>query len=260
MTRRLFGVVGLLMAAGCSQHSPLSQMEKGSGENESPPRGSGDDAGSTPGNGDDGGVTARDDAGTVSSGETRFISRVVSFEPGPGAGHGESRLAPGGSLYGPPHGTGDDYGSLDVTSLGNAGSIVLELGNFIVDGPGVDFIVFENPFFVDHNPEYPFAEPAKVSVSEDGVTWYDFPCTAMSFPYGRCAGWNPVYSNPDNGISPFDPRAAGGDPFDLEEVGVARAKFVKIVDMNSRRSAAPFAGFDIDSIAIVHPENPAVRP
>src|SRR5262245_31714466 len=71
-----------------------------------------------------------------------FITRVVSFTPGRNAGFGQDRMP--GIVYGPPMGTGDLFGSLDVVSLGDQGEIIVELGHYIVDGPGPDFIVFEN--------------------------------------------------------------------------------------------------------------------
>ena len=188
-----------------------------------------------------------------------FITAVTSFTPGPNAGFGQDRMPD--IVYGPPVGTGDLFGSLDVVSLGDQGEIIVELGHYVVDGPGPDFIVFENPFLIGGDPTNPFAEPGEVSVSEDGKTWSTFPCVGPfecdinGFPYGSCAGWHPIYSNPDNGISPFDPVAAGGDVFDLADIGVKRAKFIRIRDMNRICSAAPSAGFDLDAISIINAED-----
>jgi len=188
-----------------------------------------------------------------------FITHVVSFTPGRSAGFGQDRMPD--VVYGPPVGTGDVFGSFDVVSLGDEGEIVVELGHYVVDGPGPDFIVFENPFNIAGDPENPFAEPGEVSVSEDGVEWSTFPCVGPfqcdinGYPYGTCAGWHPVYSNPDNGISPFDAVAAGGDAFDLADIGVKRAKFIRIRDMNRVCSSAPSAGFDLDAISIINAED-----
>jgi hypothetical protein len=188
-----------------------------------------------------------------------FITAVVSFTPGRNAGFGQDRMPD--IVYGPPVGTGDLFGSLDVVSLGDEGEIIVELGHYIMDGPGPDFIVFENPFYIGGDPTNPFAEPGEVSVSEDGKTWTTFPCVGPfecdinGYPYGSCAGWHPIYSNPDNGISPFDPVAAGGDVFDLADIGVKRAKFIRIRDMNRVCSGAPSAGFDLDAISIINAED-----
>jgi hypothetical protein len=194
----------------------------------------------------DGGVLPADD----------FITGVVSFEAGACAGFGQSELP--GIVFGPPVGAGASLGGLDVVSLGNGGSIVVSFSQDIVDGPGPDFLVFENPFAVGGNPNDVYAEPGQVSVSEDGVNWTAFPCTATSYPYGTCAGWHPVFSNPDNCISPLDVANAGGDPFDLADVGVTSARYVKIVDeiieaCASNPADAPNTnGFDLDAIAILH--------
>jgi hypothetical protein len=196
----------------------------------------------------------------TSAAATSFISCVLSFEPGPGAGHGQD-AGPGQVgfpqiVYGPPVGAGAGEGSLDVLSLGGGGEIAFGFGgNAIVDGPGVDFIVFENPFEVGGNPANLYAEPGVVSVSDDAVTWVDFPCHSEGYPYTGCAGWHPVLSNPSNGISPFDPATAGGDPFDLADVGVTHARYLRVRDL-SFKGGAPTEGFDLDAAAIVHAESP----
>jgi hypothetical protein len=154
---------------------------------------------------------------------------------------------------------------LDVVSLGIGGEIVLSVEpNAIVDGPGPDLIVFENAFFASGNPNQPAADPGEVSVSEDGITWKTFPCVLPDgggADYGACAGWHPVYSAPDNGISPFDVAKAGGDAYDLSAVGLTRAQFVRIKDRSASSCAGVMpkpnnAGFDLDAISVVNAENP----
>lgn len=191
----------------------------------------------------------------------RFVTKVVSFLPGPCAGFGIPSLP--GVVMGPPEGGGDDNGSLDVVSLGVGGEIVLSFEpNAIVDGPGVDFVVFENAFAIGGNPANPYAEPGEVSVSDDGVTWTTFPCTATKAPFGACAGWHSVYSSVASGISPFDPKISGGDPFDLADLGVTHARFVRIRDKSGETCPDAGAGrptsdgFDLDAVAIVNAENP----
>ncbi|WP_234022890.1 TonB-dependent receptor [Sorangium cellulosum] len=135
---------------------------------------------------------------------------MVSACLGSGQGFGEDRFPD--IVLGPPKGAGCCGGSLDVLSLGNGGSIVLAFeGNAIVDGPGADFLVFENAFARGGDAASVFAELATVEVSEDGAAWSAFPCTAERPPYGSCAGWRPVHANPDeNDIDPLDPSSAGG--------------------------------------------------
>ena len=188
----------------------------------------------------------------------RFVTKVVSFTSGECAGFGAGKMPD--VVMGPPVGAGDTEGGLDVVSLGTGGEIVLSFEpNAIVDGPGVDVLVFENAFFAGGNPQDVAADPGEVSVSDDGVTWATFPCTATQAPYGACAGWHPVYSSPTNGISPFDTKAAGGDPYDLAAVGLARARFLRIRDRSTQTCPAkpPRAntnGFDLDAVALVNAE------
>jgi hypothetical protein len=179
-----------------------------------------------------------------------FISCVLSFEPGPGAGYGQENFPT--VIYGPPLGAGTGNGSKDVLSLGGGGEISFGFGgNAIVDGPGADFIVFDNPFDEGGDPTKPYAEPGVVSVSDDAVTWVDFPCDQSGYPFTGCAGWHPVLSNPDNGISPLDPATAGGDAFDLADVGVTHARYVRVRDVGFV-GAGGTEGFDLDAASIVH--------
>ena len=205
----------------------------------------------------DGGYATLDGAVLPAS---RFVTKVVSFTPGACAGFGASRMPD--VVFGPPVGGSDTEGGLDVVSLGIGGEIVVSFEpNAVVDGPGADFLVFENAFYAAGNPNDIFADPGEVSGSDDGVTWTTFPCTATAAPYGACAGWHPVYSSPTNGISPFDPKAAGCDPYDLADVGVARARFVRIRDKSTQSCPTTTPrpstdGFDLDALAIVNAAQP----
>jgi hypothetical protein len=190
----------------------------------------------------------------------RFVTKVVSFTPGPCAGFGATEMP--GIILGPPAGAGAQKGSLDVVSLGIGGELVVSFEpNAIVDGPGADLIVFENAFYAAGNASTPAADPGEVSVSEDGVTWKTYECTpAGAAPYGKCAGWHPVYSAPGNGISPVDPVTAGGEAYDLSEVGLTKARFVRIRDKSNMtcegQPQPQNLGFDLDAIAILNAEQP----
>jgi hypothetical protein len=208
------------------------------------------DAGQQP----DGGAPV--DAGEVDAGEPfdagppdPWADRIVSFTPGAGAGFGQNRLPD--VVLGPPQGEGDSAGSLDVLSLGRDGVIVLELADFeLVDGPGVDLLVFENTFAG-------FVETGVVAVSYDGGSWFEWPCAALTDGGTEgCAGVHPVYSAPGNGISATDPLVAGGDGFDLSQLGVTRARFVRVRDSGKNMFGPPGGGFDLDAISIVNGEAP----
>lgn len=198
----------------------------------------------------------RSDAGADGeAADRRFASAVHAFEPGPCAGFGRASFP--SVVLGPPRGGGEMQGSLDVLSLGEGGSIVLDLGEGgVVDGEGPDLIVFENAFYVGGDRSRPVADLGEVSVSDDGVSWTTWPCAATAFPYGACAGWHPVLSAPGNGIDPTDATRAGGDAFDLADIGVASARFVRVVDMRSSAcgegGGASTVGFDLDAVAVVH--------
>jgi hypothetical protein len=186
----------------------------------------------------------------------RFITTVVSFTPGECAGFGASQMPT--VVLGPPAGAGGLKGSLDVVTLGVGGEIVVSFEpNAIVDGPGPDFIVFENAFHPGGNPNNVDADPGEVSVSEDSVTWKTYACTP---PNGKCAGWHPVYSAPGNGVSPVDPVNAGGDAYDLSELGLTTARFVRIRDKSSEtcegQPKPDKAGFDLDAIAVINAQTP----
>jgi hypothetical protein len=189
----------------------------------------------------------------------RFITKVVSLDIGPCGGF-EGRPMPG-VIEGPPIANIEApyAGGTDVLSLGNGGQIVVSFDpSSIVDGEGVDFIVFENPFdFQSGTRAVADPEPAQVSVSEDGRNWTAFPCDSKASPYTGCAGVHPVFSSPTNGISPIDPQTAGGDAYDLRTIGVSKAKYIRIIDENiepcaDAGSAYKTNGFDLDAIAIVN--------
>ncbi|MDH5490602.1 MAG: cell surface protein [Myxococcales bacterium] len=183
-----------------------------------------------------------------------FAADIRSFSPGPGAGFGQSELPQ--IVLGPPRGGGARAGSTDVLSLGVGGELVLSLGVVAVDGPGPDVIVFENAFAFGALAT--FAEPATVAFSEDGVDFVDFPCALdPASGYPGCAGIRPVFANADtNTLDPLDPAVAGGDAFDLAEIGMSRARFVRLRDSGLALGPAGdgSAGFDLDAISVVHAE------
>jgi hypothetical protein len=176
-----------------------------------------------------------------------YADRIVRARLGEGSGFGQDRFPD--VVLGPPSGGGVSSGSLDVLSLGREGVIELEFTDLVaVDGPGVDLLVFENPFGT-------FFETGVVAVSEDGVDFREFPCAAQDpdggFP--GCAGARHVFANPAMGVSATDPLVAGGDGFDLAAVGLTRARFVRVRDSGANRFyASPGGGFDLDAVAVVN--------
>jgi hypothetical protein len=187
--------------------------------------------------------------GEVEAPLSLYASEVVRFEVGAGAGFGQQSFP--AVVLGPPGSSGTtSAASLDVLSLGAQGTIELGFAGAIVDGPGPDFVVFENPFFVQGDPNDPYAELGEVEVSEDGVVWRKFTCNREG--EGRwpgCAGWTPT--SLIDPAQPLDPEACGGDAFDLAEVGLARARYVRVVDLDGGGEMLS-VGFDLDAVGVVH--------
>ncbi|MFP6628450.1 MAG: hypothetical protein VCC67_05375 [Myxococcota bacterium] len=215
---------------------------------------------------------------TFSTTGDAHADEVADFVPGTGAGFGQSELPD--VVTGPPEGLGLFLGGLDVLSLGNGGVIELEFtDNVILDGPGVDFTVFENSFLtlVLGIVGNPFAEPGRVSVSQDGSTWFIFDaCSTAPLdppPHPGCAGVYPTLSSAADPLSvhpsiPSEtpildlvglsqgqlvvPEGSGGDSFDLEDVGLAWARFVRIEDVGPGLGQAGSVGFDLDAVTAVN--------
>ncbi len=184
-----------------------------------------------------------------------YLDCVDSFLPGD-ASFGHDLLP--AVLLGPPRGAGA-LGGTDVLALGCGGEITVYFaGEGIVDGPGDDFIVFENPFALDDGST--FVEPARVFVSDDGERWREFPCSLDEEPPLGCAGIGLVHATDEAGgsIDPQDPDVAGGDAFDLAEVGLARARWVRLIDVGEDYyghglwCAGGAGGFDLDAIVALH--------
>lgn len=202
---------------------------------------------------------------------------VFDFSPAAPASYGRDLMP--AVVLGFPSPSLITMGSLDVVSLGPGGSLTLEfIDSVIVDGPGPDFIVFENAFFcsVPQGPDDDygvFAEPLIVEVS-DGETWRRFPysasalaqmegagCTPRSLveQLTGLAGITPTYGGsairPDDLFS-WDAEGAGGvsgwggDAFDLAEVGLTEARLIRLID-SDRPVGIPGSGTegaDVDAV------------
>ena len=191
------------------------------------------------------------------------IGAIVRWQPGPGAGHGEAELP--AVIQGGPTGGGRSRGAVSgVLSLGVGGELVVDFGDYeLVDGPGPDFVVFENAF--ETGPDDSFSEPAVVGLSRVGTAtadFEDFPCdlaaTAAApeqgrWPYPGCAGVRPVLADvTQNCLPPTDPAQAGGDAFDLATLGWDSARWLRLRDAGLARSGTTTKGFDLDAIVLIH--------
>jgi hypothetical protein len=130
------------------------------------------------------------------------------------------------------------------------GSIVLRFeDNIVLNGPGVDFTVFENAFHLIGSNEV-WIEPAVVDVSVDGVNFYRFPFDfvphydeqgqlnlANPYVYAQgFAGVRPVYSFL-GGPDPRDPKVSGGDSFDLSAIREVELKWIQFIRITSTGDA-----------------------
>jgi hypothetical protein len=192
--------------------------------------------------------------GSPASKPAPYAQSVESFSPGEAAGYNQDKLPD--IVLGPPKGKGQSAGSLDVVSLGADGEIVLGFGEqVIVDGPGPDLIVFENPFWPNGDATQAFVELGEVSVSEDGETWATFSCDTAGDEDGHftgCEGVTPTLDYDPATLLPLDPEQTGGDAFDLAELNIASARFVKIRDLRTLEPAGISGGFDLDAVGIVN--------
>ena len=175
----------------------------------------------------------------------------------------EKTLGPAGNSNGANEGF-----TLDVVSLGRNGCITLSFDSSIGNGPGWDFAVFENGFFVTL-PQFGFLELAWVEVSSDGENFQRFDgITQASAPVGPFS--NIMDASDYDGLA--GKYVAGfGTPFDLSDlphdplVDVNSITHIRIRDIVGDGSVTdnsnpprvifdPFAtidsaGFDLDAIA-----------
>lgn len=182
----------------------------------------------------------------------QYAAEVVDFLPGEGGGFGAESLPQ--IVLGPPQGNGPTAGGMDVLSLGVGGEIILGFGPWVIaNGPGVDFVVFENAFWASASSDAVFAELAEVSASEDGMTWHTWACDpggTADATWPGCAGWTPTEGY-DPEMRPLEPSVTGGDAFDLAALGLSHARYIRIRDLGED-AAPPTAGFDLDAVGLVY--------
>ena len=176
---------------------------------------------------------------------------VVSYVPGAMAGFGQNYYP--SNVLGPPdpdpliNAYNPSSKPQEILSLGQGGEIILEFSdNYIINGDGPDFTVFENAFYFSGTQD-PFIEAAFVAASADGKTWFEFPWDTSSF--AGFAGVTPTF----NTQYPTDPALSGGDQFDLASVGLPFARFIKLTDLGDLKKEGLFNGdFDLDAVVAIN--------
>lgn len=187
-----------------------------------------------------------------------FIDTVYSFTPGTLQYTGQSEEYYPMNIYGPPSIIATKYVQEttpeQILSLGLDGEIIVGLkNNLIINKPGPDFIIFENAFINQFNNKV-YAEPAIVSVSKDGITFFDFPYNIDLLT--GLAGVTPSIGKED----PFNYPACGGDTFDLSDLNIDSIRYIKIKDITAQILNNPkhpnydptLSGFDLDAVAIIN--------
>ena len=121
-------------------------------------------------------------------------------------------------------GGGASTGSTDTYSIVHDDDhLVLGFGGArLVDGDGIDLVVFENAFDIAAGGR--FMDPAVVELSPDGERWAAFPhgfdggdLTDRDAWWGF-AGLEPVFAHDDDAPLPYGSGEAGGDRFDLADL------------------------------------------
>lgn len=135
-----------------------------------------------------------------------------------------------------------------VVSLGKGGYITLAFDPPIADGPGPDFIVFENAF--TYGSGQVFEEWMIVEVSQDGQDWRVFPYDSVTG--AGLAGRTPTGCSRCTGeIDWQDPAQAGGDAFDLAQVGLRWARWVRLRDATHWQPPDRLSA-DLDGAIAIH--------
>ena len=187
-----------------------------------------------------------------------FADRVIASD---------SRGGAGGGIFDPARALGAPGGPTDVHSLGIGGSLTLGFPVVIVDGPGADLLVTENPFRSASQPDQTFAEVFFVEVSSDGVVFARVPTRYRGpqvdpGPFSFVsAGWYegfggvlPTNATSGGSIDPLDPVRAGGDAIDLATLltdPLVLSGAVDLQNITAVRLVDVRTGVDTDSVGVL---------
>lgn len=130
----------------------------------------------------------------------------------------------------------------EIASLGKGGYIVLGFESPVIDGPGMDFTVFENAFVY---PGGIFDEWMIVSVSPDGENWWVFPHDTLTG--AGMAGRTPTAG----GVDYTDPAVSGGDSFDLAQLGLDTVRYVRVADATQYQGPDRLSA-ELDAVLALH--------
>lgn len=158
----------------------------------------------------------------------------------------------------------------NIISLGDGGVATLQFELPIKNGPGWDFVVFENSF------DGAYLELAHVEVSSDGQHFVRFPSHSLTPTAQQVGAFGTIDPTQINNLA-GKYKVMYGTPFDLEEfialssVNINQITHVRLVDVfgsvqsafGSKDTAGnyindpwptafPSSGFDLDAVGIIH--------
>ncbi len=221
-----------------------------------------------------------------------YATNVISYQAGTNASGGYND--PNTALGEPERVTGEGawpgdvtmfnspWGTDEIVSIGAGGHLIVQFDHPVVDNPvdvnwGIDLLVFGNAFFNDLS--YPSgiadgisAEPARIAVSQDNVTWYEISGVYADglFPTQGYADTSGPYeyngTAPSDFTMPVDPSidwngknysqllamyggSGGGAGVDISGTGLGWIQYVKVYQDSGDTWSA-----EIDAFADVVPE------
>jgi hypothetical protein len=161
-------------------------------------------------------------------------------------------------------------GTQGVVSLGDGGSALVGFDRPIINGPGWDFVVFENGF------SDTFLELAFVEVSSDGINYSRFPAQSHTQDTLQIDAFGAIQAQQVHNLA-GKYRALWGTPFDLDEVPnndfldknhITHLRIIDVVgsiqplyatfDSEDRvindpwPTPFPSSGFDLDAVGVIH--------
>jgi hypothetical protein len=164
-----------------------------------------------------------------------------------------------------------------IVSLGDGGEAILHVYHPVMNGPGYDFVIFENGFLdqsLDTGAAY--LELAFVEVSSDGIHYFRFPASCLNDTLNQLGPFSAMHAEKINNlagkyIAPY------GTPFDLDDIpddsllnknAITHIRVMDVVgslnDAYCTRDTAgnkindpwptpfPSSGFDLDALGVIH--------
>jgi hypothetical protein len=160
--------------------------------------------------------------------------------------------------------------NIQVISLGDGGVATLQFEHPISNGPGWDFVVFENSF------DGHYLELAHVEVSSDGQHFVRFPSHSLTPTQAQIPAFGTLDPTKLNNLA-GKYKGMYGTPFDLEDfimlssVNINQITHIRIIDVVGSVQSAygsmdtagnfindpwptafPSSGFDLDAVGVIH--------